>query len=124
MGWRRTASSCRRTCSGTTDLFVGEAVALVSATLNGKEPAPSHSASAHIGENSCMGKLGVTLFVFLLCGSSLPVHAQKRVEAGLLVDYLGVAETNTPNFGLGGRFGYRVHRHVMLEGEISYGYGV
>ena len=71
-----------------------------------------------------MGKLGITLLVFLLCGGAVRLHAQKRVEAGLLVDYLGVSETNTPNFGLGGRFGYRVHPHVMLEGEMSYGYGV
>jgi hypothetical protein len=26
--------------------------------------------------------------------------------------------------GLGGRFGYRIHRRIMLEGELAYGYGI
>lgn len=51
-------------------------------------------------------------------------RAQSRMEAGLLLDYLNVSETQTPNFGLGGRFGYRIHRMVMLEGELAYDYGV
>jgi hypothetical protein len=71
-----------------------------------------------------MGKAGFALVVLLLCGISPLAHAQQRMEAGLLLDYVGVSETDTPNLGLGGRFGYRVHRHVMLEGELSYGYGV
>ena len=50
--------------------------------------------------------------------------AQKRVEAGAFLDYLSVSQTNTSNFGLGGRFGYRVHHDVMLEGELAYDYGV
>jgi hypothetical protein len=44
--------------------------------------------------------------------------------AGIFVDYLGISQTNTDNFGLGGRFGYRIHRRIMLEGELAYAYGL
>jgi hypothetical protein len=71
-----------------------------------------------------MGKISFTVAVLLLCGSSSMVYAQSRIEAGLLLDYLSISQTNTDNFGLGGRFGYRVHRNVMMEGELAYGYGV
>jgi len=71
-----------------------------------------------------MGKLALTVLAFLLCAISAPLYAQNRVEAGLLLDYLSISQTKTDNVGLGGRFGYRVHRHVMLEGELGYGYGV
>ncbi len=50
--------------------------------------------------------------------------AQKRVEAGLFLDYTGISQTETDNFGVGGRFGYRIHRNVMLEGELAYDYGI
>lgn len=50
--------------------------------------------------------------------------AQKRVEIGAFLDYLDVSQTNTSNFGLGARFGYRVHHDVMLEGEVAYDYGL
>lgn len=62
------------------------------------------------------------LTLFFLATSSL--FAQKRVEAGVFLDYLSVSQTNTSNFGLGGRFGYRVHHDVMVEGELAYDYGV
>ena len=65
-------------------------------------------------------KLAVVVLV-LQTGSLL---AQKRVEAGIFLDYLSISQTGTNNFGLGGRFGYRVHRHVMLEGELAYDYGI
>ena len=71
-----------------------------------------------------MGKVGLTFAVVLLCGSSSTLYAQARVEAGLLLDYLNVSQTNTDNFGLGGRLGYRIHRNLMMEGELAYGYGV
>lgn len=48
----------------------------------------------------------------------------QRLEAGVLLDYLNVTQTDTDNVGLGARLGYRVHRNVMLEGEFSYDYGV
>ena len=69
-----------------------------------------------------MGKVGLTFAVLLLCGSSSTLCAQARVEAGLLLDYLSVSQTNTDNFGLGGRLGYRIHRNLMMEGELAYGH--
>jgi hypothetical protein len=71
-----------------------------------------------------MGKVGLALASLLLCGSSSIALSQSRVEAGLLLDYLSVSRTNTSNFGLGGRLGYRFSHNVMLEGELTYGYGV
>ena len=70
-----------------------------------------------------MGKFVlVTVIVFVtLCA---PLAAQQRFEVGVFLDYLSISETNTNNFGLGGRFGYRVHHDVMLEGELAYDYGV
>jgi len=64
------------------------------------------------------------VLVILLCGSSPRLFAQNRVEAGIFIDYLGISQTNTNNFGVGGRFGYRIHRKVMMEGELAYDYGI
>ena len=63
--------------------------------------------------------IGITL---LLCGSSS--FAQKRVEVGVFLDYLSISQTNTNNFGVGGRLGYRIHHNVMMEGELAYDYGI
>jgi hypothetical protein len=70
-----------------------------------------------------MRKLAFFLLIFLLLGTS-SLFAQKRVEAGVFLDYLSVSQTSTNNLGLGARFGYRVHRDVMLEGELAYDYGL
>jgi hypothetical protein len=70
-----------------------------------------------------MCKLAFVFLFSLLIGTS-SLFAQKRVEAGVFLDYLSVSQTSTNNFGLGGRFGYRVHRDVMLEGELAYDYGL
>src|SRR6201993_5287671 len=65
-----------------------------------------------------------TLLVILLsCGSSCLLE-QSRIETGVFVDYLSISQTSTDNFGIGGRFGYRVHHDVMLEGELAYDYGI
>jgi hypothetical protein len=64
----------------------------------------------------------IPLFALLLA-SSLS-SAQKRIEAGVLLDYLDVSGTRTSNFGIGGRFGYRIHHNVMFEGEVAYDYGI
>jgi hypothetical protein len=69
-----------------------------------------------------MRKLTLIVLAQLLLSSSL--LAQSRVELGLFVDYLNISQTNTNNFGLGGRFGYRVHRALILEGELAYDYGI
>lgn len=71
-----------------------------------------------------MRKFALTVVSLLLCGTAFPGYAQSRVEAGVLLEYLGVSQTNTDNVGLGGRFSYRVHRQMTLEGEFTYGYGV
>jgi hypothetical protein len=71
-----------------------------------------------------MGKIVLAIAALLLCGSSSMLYAQDRVEVGLLLDYLSISQTNTNNFGLGGRLGYRIHRNVTMEGELAYGYGV
>jgi hypothetical protein len=71
-----------------------------------------------------MLKVVLTVATLLLCEHWSPAHAQKRVEAGLFLDYLGVSQTQTNNFGVGGRLGVRVHHNVMVEGELAYDYGV
>ena len=70
-----------------------------------------------------MRKTGLGLLIFFLLGAP-PLFAQKRVEAGVFLDYLDVSQTTTNNIGLGARFGYRVHHDVMLEGELAYDYGI
>jgi hypothetical protein len=62
--------------------------------------------------------------VLLALGIAPQLQAQARAEAGLFIDYLEIAETKTGNVGLGGRFGYRIHPHFVLEGEFVYDYGV
>jgi len=63
------------------------------------------------------------LVILLFCGSSC-LLAQSRVETGVFIDYLSISQTSTDNFGIDGRFGYRVHHNVMLEGELAYDYGI
>src|SRR3954471_24278702 len=50
--------------------------------------------------------------------------AQSRMEAGVFLDSLSISQTATDNIGLGARFGYRVHRDVLLEAELAYDYGL
>lgn len=69
-----------------------------------------------------MRKFVPLLTVFLFAAA--PLFAQTRVEAGVFLDYLSISQTSTNNFGLGARFGYRIHRAVMLEGELAYDYGI
>ena len=69
-----------------------------------------------------MRKLILIAVVFLLFATS-SAFAQK-IEAGIFLDYLGISQTSTNNFGLGARFGYRIHRDVLLEGELAYDYGI
>lgn len=71
-----------------------------------------------------MRKFAPIVIALLLFGSSRRVLAQERVEAGVFLDYLSISQTNTSNFGVGGRFGYRIHRKVMIEGEVAYDYGI
>src|SRR5579859_2254973 len=65
----------------------------------------------------------VVFALFLLaCPGSL--LAQQRVEVGVFLDSLSISQTNTDNFGVGARAGYRIRRTVMVEGELAYDYGL
>lgn len=66
----------------------------------------------------------LVILAYSLFGISSPLLAQSRMQAGIFVDYLSISQTSTNNFGLGGRFGYRIHRRVTLEGELAYDYGI
>jgi hypothetical protein len=67
----------------------------------------------------------ISLAMALSLSANCPrLVAQKRVEAGVFLDYVGISQTNTDNFGLGGRFGYRIHPKLILEGEAAYDYGI
>ena len=70
-----------------------------------------------------MRKLALIISL-LFSGSSSWLFAQKRVEAGMFLDYISISQTNTNNFGVGGRLGYRIHHNVMIEGELAYDYGI
>jgi len=74
-----------------------------------------------------MGKL--TLLLCLSVFSLSSSFAQDRaahdhIEAGVFLDYLGISQTSTNNFGVGARFGYRVYPGVILEAEFAYDYGL
>jgi hypothetical protein len=69
-------------------------------------------------------KFAPIVIAIVLCGNSPPLLAQERVEIGIFLDYLGISQTNTNNLGVGGRFSYRIHRKVMMEGELAYDYGI
>ena len=68
------------------------------------------------------------LFIIIIVagmGFNAPaLFAQSHVEAGVFVDYLSISQTDTKNFGVGGRFGYRIHRKVAMEAELAYDYGI
>src|SRR5712675_1327588 len=64
------------------------------------------------------------IFLVLLAFGSSSLFAQKHVEVGAFLDYLSISKTGTNNFGVGGRFGYRLHRDVTMEGELAYDYGL
>ena len=72
-----------------------------------------------------MRRTFTTLAVAFWLSASCPQSfAQKHAEVGILLDYLSISQTRTNNFGLGGRFGYRIHRKIILEGEAAYDYGI
>ena len=62
--------------------------------------------------------------LFFCAETRFSALAQEHVEAGLFLDYVRISQTQTNNFGVGGRFGFGVHHTVMAEGEIAYDYGV
>ena len=84
--------------------------------------------SSHVltvrGVHAMWSKFAPIVIAIVLCGSSPRLLAQERVEIGIFLDYLGISQTNTNNLGVGGRFSYRIHRKVMIEGELAYDYGI
>ena len=46
--------------------------------------------------------------------------AQDQIQVGAYGDYFRIEQTGTNMAGLGGRLGYKVFSHVMVEGEINY----
>ena len=71
-----------------------------------------------------MSKAALTVAFFFLATCCPHAYGQSRAEAAVFLDYLAISQTSTDNLGLGARFGYRIHRHLMLEGEFAWGYGV
>jgi hypothetical protein len=71
-----------------------------------------------------MFKFAQILVVLLLLACPCTGLAQKRVEIGVFLDSLSISQTNTDNFGIGARAGYRIRRTMMLEGELAYDYGI
>jgi hypothetical protein len=71
-----------------------------------------------------MFKFARVLIALLLLASSCSLLAQGRVEVGVFLDSLSISQTNTNNFGIGARAGYRIRRTVVLEGELAYDYGL
>jgi len=90
---------------------------------------PPQERSKHLVEDGvaeapfCMDKFTKSGIALLLLVIAPELFAQK-LEAGFFLDSLSISQTNTDNFGLGGRFGYRVRRNVMIEGELAYDYGI
>ena len=66
----------------------------------------------------------LSLLFAMLCILAARSFAQSRVEVGVFLDSVSISQTSTNNFGLGARFGYGVHRDLMLEGELAYDYGL
>ncbi len=62
----------------------------------------------------------VALLLFLT-GWLVPLaSAQDHFQVGAYADFFRVSQTKTNMAGLGGRVGYKVFSHVMLEGGMSY----
>jgi len=64
--------------------------------------------------------LGMVVALVMTLAPAL-VSAQDHVTVGAFADYLRLnAADNANMFGLGGRFGFYVHKHVALEANMSY----
>src|SRR5437667_10777626 len=62
----------------------------------------------------------VALFLFLAGGFVRLAKAQDQFQVGAYGDYFRISQTGTNMAGLGGRVGYKMVPHVMVEGEMSY----
>src|SRR6202035_292981 len=74
-----------------------------------------------VGVHAVWREFALIPIALLLCGSAPRLFAQECVEVGIFLDYLSISQTNTNNFGVGG---YRIHRKLMMEGELAYDYGI
>jgi hypothetical protein len=60
------------------------------------------------------------LLVLCLAVGSPRSFAQDHIAVGAYVDYFHLSQTNTNFAGIGGRAGFGLSSHVMLEGELNY----
>jgi len=70
-----------------------------------------------------MKRIALLLFLVFLAGAGWLVplaKAQDQYQVGAYGDYFRIEQTATNMAGLGGRVGYRLVPHVMIEGEINY----
>ena len=63
----------------------------------------------------------MALLVLLGSAAMVPIaSAQDHVAVGGFVDYFRLSQTDTNFAGVGGRLGFGVGHHLMLEAEMSY----
>lgn len=62
----------------------------------------------------------VALLLFLAGWIVPAASAQEHFQVGAYADYFRLSQTSTNMAGLGGRAGFKVFPHLMLEGEMSY----
>jgi len=70
-----------------------------------------------------MKRIALLLFLVFLAGAGWLVplaKAQDQYQVGAYGDYFRIEQTATNMAGLGGRVGYKLFPHVMIEGEINY----
>src|SRR5919109_4606587 len=65
-------------------------------------------------------KLALMAVTALVLGLAPAAFAQNHGEVGVFADYFKLENTNTNNFGVGGRLGVNVHPNVQLEGDLAY----
>jgi hypothetical protein len=71
-----------------------------------------------------MSRFSHIVIALLLLACPCSLLAQRRVEVGVFLDSLSISQTNTNNFGVGARAGYRIRRTLLVEGELAYDYGL
>jgi hypothetical protein len=67
-----------------------------------------------------MKKVCLLLTVALMFSAAPMVFAQEHVEVGAYADYLNLRHADQGFWGLGGRVGFGVAPHVMLEADMAY----
>jgi hypothetical protein len=62
----------------------------------------------------------IALVTTLVLALAPAVFAQKHAEIGGFFDYTRLADTTTNFYGVGGRLGFGLAKHVLLEAEAAY----